>query len=177
MVNSPLTASIPILDYDSLLNVFYLYRPFLVGEDGDEAGRLGGGREGWDRGRWWYKLSHVCQRWRRTILGSASYLGLSLVCTYGTPVADVLAYSPPLPLDFDYSDENADISAEDKEGAILALKQYNRVRRVRLIMCVTSLQKLIVAMDDEYPNIWPYSYRLSLTPLFATLTISLMMTL
>jgi hypothetical protein len=84
-------------------------------------------------------------------VGSASYLGLSLVCTYGTPVADMLAHSPPLPLDFDYFDEGVGISAEDQEGAIFALKQYNRVRRVRLGMPVTSQQKLILSMDDEYP--------------------------
>jgi hypothetical protein len=148
MGNSSLATSIHILDDDSLLNIFYLYRPHLLGEDEDENGRLGGGTGRWDRGRWWYKLSHVCQRWRRVILGSASYLGLSLVCTNGTPVADMLAHSPSLPLDFDYIIE---IAAEDEEGAFLALKQYNRLRRVRLDMSATSLQKLIVAMDDEYP--------------------------
>ena len=151
MANSPLAVSVHILDDDSLLNVFHLYRPFLLGEDGDEDARFGGGMDGWNRGRWWYKLSHVCQRWRRVILGSASYLGVSLVCTKGTPVADMLAHSPPLPLLIDYRNGNGDIAAEDEEGAILALKHYNRVRRVRLGMAVASLQKLIVAMDDEYP--------------------------
>ena len=43
MRNSPLTASIHILDDDSLLNVFYLYRPFLLGEDDNEDDRLLGG--------------------------------------------------------------------------------------------------------------------------------------
>ena len=144
---SPLTPSIHILDDDSLLNVFHLYRPFLLGEDGDENGRLTGGVEDWVRGRWWYKLSHVCQRWRRIILGSASHLGLSLVCTHGTPVANMLAHPPPLPLVIDYRLDRDD----DEEGAILALKQYGRARRIRLVMPVTRLQKLIAAMDDEYP--------------------------
>lgn len=35
MGNSPLTASIHILDDDSLLHIFHLYRPFLFGEDED----------------------------------------------------------------------------------------------------------------------------------------------
>ena len=152
MGNSSLNASIHILDDDSLLNVFHLYRPFLLGEDEDEYARLRGGSENWDRGRWWYKLSHVCQRWRRVILGSASYLGVSLVCTNGTPVADMLAHSPPLPLDIDDRNAYHDIAAEDEEGAILALKHYNRVHRVRIWVFATSLlQRLIVAMDDEYP--------------------------
>jgi hypothetical protein len=150
MGNSPLTASVHILDDDSLLHVFYLYRPFLFGEDENDLARLHGGDGGWVRGRWWYKLSHVCQRWRKVILGSATYLGVSLVCTYGTPVADMLAHSPPLPLAIDYDYGHHDMT-EDEEGAILALKQRDRVHRVRLCMPVTTLQKLIGAMDGEYP--------------------------
>ena len=149
MGNSPLTVSIHTLDNDSLLHIFYLYRPFLLGEDGDQDYRLFGGEAGWERGRWWYELAHVCQRWRNVILGSASYLGVSLVCTKGTPVADMLSHSPPLPLIVDYQLD--DVSEEDEEGVILALKQYNRVRRVRLQMNITSQQKFIMAMDDEYP--------------------------
>ena len=147
--------SIHILDDDSLLNVFYLYRPFLLGEDDeDEDRRLAGGKEGWVRGRWWYNLAQVCQRWRNVILGSASYLGLSLVCTNGTPIADMLAHSPPLPLVIDYRlDEDDDLSAKDEEHAIFALKQFDRVQRVRLVMRTTSLQELIVVMDDEYPHL------------------------
>ena len=133
--------------------MFYLYQPFLLGEDEEEEeNRLVGGNGGWERGRWWYKLAHVCQRWRNIVLGSAAYLGVSLVCTNGTPVADMLANSPPLPLVIDYSfNEDCDITAEGEEGVILALNQYDRVRRVRLGMSPTSLQKFIVAMDDEYP--------------------------
>jgi hypothetical protein len=62
----------------------------------------------------------------------------------------MLAHSPPLPLVIDYSIQR-DITAEDEEGAIFALKQRDRVRRVRLQMPAADLQKLIVAMDEEYP--------------------------
>ena len=148
MENSPRTASIHILDDDSLLHVFCLYRPFLLGEDEGEIDRLYGGTRGWVRGRWWYGLAHVCQRWRNVILGSASYLGVSLVCTYGTPVADMLAHSPPFPLVIDH--RRRDIT-EDEEGAILALKHRDRVRHVRLFIPAASLQKLIAVMDEEYP--------------------------
>ena len=108
-----------ILDDDSLLNTFYLYRPFLLGEDQDEDAHLMGGEWQWVGENWWYKLAHVCQRWRELILGSAFYLGLSLVCTKSTPISDMLAHSPPLPLVIDYFDEYHDITAEDKEGLIL----------------------------------------------------------
>ena len=153
MNNSPLTTSIHILDEYSLLNIFYLYRPFLLGEDEDDEDRIKGGSEGWDDEHWWFKLTHVCQRWRDLILGTASYLGLCLVCTYGTPVADMLAHSPPLPLIIEYyeDDDYADITAEDEEAIILALAQRGRVRRIRLNLPVLKLQKLIVAMEGEYP--------------------------
>ena len=151
IVNSPHSASIHILDDDSLLHVFYLYRPFILGEDNDaEALLLGGGR--WVCGHWWYKLAHVCQRWRNIILGSSFYLDIFLVCTKDTPVADMLAHSPPLPLVIDYiGDITPPITAEDEEGIILALKQRDRVRRVRLQIPSISLQKLIGTINEEYP--------------------------
>jgi hypothetical protein len=151
MNNSPRTTSIHILDDDSLLHVFYLYRPFLLCEDEDDTAWIVCGNEGWVRGRWWYKLAHVCQRWRNLILGSASYLDVCLVCTYGTPVADMLAHSPLLPLVIEYFNEDRDITAGDEEGAILALEQRDRVRRIRLWLTGTNPQKHIVAMDEEYP--------------------------
>ena len=137
-----------MLDEDSLLNIFHLYRPFLLGEDQDINIRMEGGGE-WAGERWWYRLAQVCQRWRNLILGSASYLGICLVCTYGTPVADMLAHSPPLPLVVDY--KYHDITAEDEEGILLALGQRDRVRRIRLFQPVVKLQKLIMAIDEEYP--------------------------
>jgi hypothetical protein len=150
MGNSPHTTPIHVLDDYSLLHVFHLYQPFISGEDENDNTLLFGGRERWDRGRWWYRLAHVCQRWRNVIFGSSSYLGLSLVCTHGTPVADMLAHSPPLPLVVDYFQLDVGIT-EDEEGAILALKQRDRIHRVRIRTSVTSLQTLIGAMDAEYP--------------------------
>jgi hypothetical protein len=40
---------------------------------------------------------------------------------------------------------------EDEEGAILALRQRDRVRRVRLDMPAMYLQRLIMVVDEEYP--------------------------
>ena len=134
--------------------MFYLYRPFLLGEDQDDSSRLIGGERQWVGERWWYKLAHVCRRWRIVTLGSAFHLGLCLVCTFGTPVADMLAHSPPLPLIIDYSYANWDITAEEEERIICALDQHDRIRRVRLQMpriSVPNLQKLVMAIDEEYP--------------------------
>ena len=88
--NSPHAPSIHILDENSLLNIFYLYRPAIFDVDEDDDDRILGGK-GWERERWWYKLAQVCQRWRILILGSASYLGLCLVCVgMGTVPRSVL---------------------------------------------------------------------------------------
>jgi hypothetical protein len=131
--NSTHTASIDILDDDSLLNVFSsLSALFFSARTRMMKSSLFGGEEGWGRGRWWFKLSHVCQRWRNLILASSSYLGLCLVCTKGTPVADMLAHSPPIPLVVDYNYEDSNMNTDDEEGLILALEQRDRVRRIRL---------------------------------------------
>ena len=106
----------------------------------------------WGRERWWYAPAQVCRRWRYLILGSASHLGLHLLCTYGTPVADMLAHSPPLPLIIDHSGvDGHDITAEDEERIMLALQHRERVRRIRLDVPAPNLQRLILAIDDEFP--------------------------
>jgi hypothetical protein len=139
-----------------LLHIFYLYRPVLSCEDKDDEDHiLEGFLKGkeWVRERWWYKLAHICRRWRCLILGSVSYLGLCLVCKNSTPVADMLAHSPPLPLIIDYVQEHPDseFTAEDEEGFTLALEHSNRVLRIRLRMPIEKLPKLISSIDGEYP--------------------------
>ncbi|KAI0270370.1 hypothetical protein BGY98DRAFT_1179786 [Russula aff. rugulosa BPL654] len=44
-----------------------------------------------------------------------------------------------------------DITAEEEEAIMLALEQRDRVRRIRFGMPVLKLQKLIMAIDGEYP--------------------------
>ena len=84
---------------------------------------------------------------------SASHLRLSLVCARGTPVAEMLAHSPPLPLVIDYLDQNHKVAAEDpdEEGIILALRHRDRVRRIRLRKSIPVLQKIINSLNGEFP--------------------------
>ncbi|KAI0278431.1 hypothetical protein BGY98DRAFT_974299 [Russula aff. rugulosa BPL654] len=145
--NRPHSVSIHILDDNSLLNIFYVYRPFILHEDEDDGYRLSGGSSRWDLEHWWIKLTHVCQRWRGLILGSPTYLGLCLVCTHGTPVMDMITHSPPLPLVIDYLD---DITTDEEGGIMFALEQRDRVRRIRLRLPFSKLQKL-VTIAEEYP--------------------------
>ncbi|KAH9961730.1 hypothetical protein BC827DRAFT_256218 [Russula dissimulans] len=145
-----MSAPIHILDDDSLLDIFYLFRSKLtfMYDVGDEVVNVADWRH--DE-RCWYQLAQVCRRWRHLIFDSASYLRFCLVCTYGRPVVDMLAHSPHLPIVLDYFDENHDITAEDEEGIVLALQQRHRVRRIRLLMPGSNLQKLVPAIDGEFP--------------------------
>jgi hypothetical protein len=65
----------------------------------------------------------------------------------------MLAHSPPFPLVVDHDYESHDLAAEDEEGTILALQHRDRVARVNLRLPVTSLQKLITALDGEFPRL------------------------
>jgi hypothetical protein len=140
--------SIHILNNDALLNIFYLYRLDIPDEEDDDDGTT---TTYWDRERWWYKLAQVCRQWRYLILASPSQLDLQLVCTYGTPVADMLAHSPPLPLIIFYLDTDIQTTAEDENGILLSLEHRDRVRRIGLSMPASSLQKIIMALDDQFP--------------------------
>ena len=62
----------------------------------------------------------------------------------------MLAHSPPLPLTVDYSSEDG-ITAEDEEGILLALEQRHRVRHLCLSSPVQDLQKLVMAIDEDFP--------------------------
>ena len=118
--------------------------------EADEMQILAGGN--WNRERWWYRLIQVCRRWRYLVLESAHYLQVSLVCARGTPVADMLKHSPPLPLIIDHiDDEYHDLTAEDEEGINLALQHRGRVRRIRIMKSIPILRNLITALDGEFP--------------------------
>ena len=73
----------------------------------------------------------------------------------------MLAHSPPLPLVIDYEylldddDDDDDLLEEEdaEEGIILALEQRERVRYIKLSITGLNLQKLILAIDEEYPTL------------------------
>ena len=148
--HGPHSPFIHILDDYSLLNIFSFSRPVILDESEVNQEQLLEGGE-WNRELWWYRLVQVCRRWRYIVFESASHLRLSLVCARGTPVADMLAHSPPLPLIIDHLDPNHDITTEDEDGIIFALQHRDRVRRIRLRKSVPILQKLVNALDGEFP--------------------------
>ncbi|KAI0247371.1 hypothetical protein BJV78DRAFT_1285605 [Lactifluus subvellereus] len=107
---------------------------------------------GYGTERWWYKLAQVCRKWRYLILASPSRLGLRLVCTHGTPVADMLAHSPPLPLIIDHLHEDGETSGEDEDGIRLPLQQRDHAGlpiRSLLLITTTGLVTLLLANIPE----------------------------
>jgi hypothetical protein len=135
------------LDDDSLLCIFYHCQPVLLDA---VSVRISQGGD-WDCERWWYKLARVSRRWRNLILDHPTYLGVNLLCTYGTPVVDMLAHSPPRPLVLDYKDHD-DITSEEEKGIMLALHHHERVSRIRLgPLPFPKLQRIIMAMGKNFP--------------------------
>jgi len=63
----------------------------------------------------------------------------------------MLAHSPPLPLVIDYDYPKQDLAAGDEEGIMFAVQHRDRVSRINLRMPVPGLQKVITALDDEFP--------------------------
>ncbi len=131
--------------------MFYHCRPVLLDEDeANDLRILQGGK--WDHEYWWYKLVQVCRRWRYLMFRSVFHLGLCLRCTKGTPVADMLEHSSPLPLVIDYHiDGNRGLSDEDEWGIMLAPQHLDSMRRIRLLMPHQDLQKFITAIGEEFP--------------------------
>ena len=99
----------------------------------------------------WRKLSHVCRRWRHLVFRSATYLGMQILCTNGTPLVETLVHLPPLPLVIDYQYANIGISAQDELGISSALQLRYRVRHVVLSIPPSVLHQLLVLMDEVFP--------------------------
>ncbi|KAH9954580.1 hypothetical protein BC827DRAFT_1158661 [Russula dissimulans] len=100
---------------------------------------------------WWYRLAHVCQKWRRVAFASPIRLGLALICTPLTPVADLLAHSPPLPLIVYWGNITYRELDERIDNFRLALKQTDRVCRIKLQLSGTSLRTLMPHLGRPFP--------------------------
>jgi hypothetical protein len=125
-----------------LLNVFERYRLDNTTDESDL---------GWGIERWWYKPIQVCRAWRHLVLSSPVRLDLHLVCTYGIPVQAMISHSPPLPLIIYYPGIPGEMPAADKEGALFALQQRERVRRIHVEARTAILSNLFKAVDGEFP--------------------------
>ena len=100
---------------------------------------------------WWYTLSHVCQRWRRVLFATPVRLGISLVCNSRTPVKELLAKSPPLPLIIYWGNPGTFDEDDSVKSVLCALKHPDRVRRITLHMPGSSLRKIFSSVKGPFP--------------------------
>ena len=80
-------------------------------------------------------------------------MNLHLLCTNGTPVAEMLKHSPPLPLIINYQNTSPTMTSEDEQGILLALQRRDRVRRVVVHASSQGLRKFLDAMNEDFPTL------------------------
>jgi F-box-like len=109
-------------------------------------------------GTWgWYKLTHVCKRWRAVIFGSPHRLEVRLVYTYvykyRKPVKESLDYWPDLPLSIRYPGLGLyqPLSRADEENVIAALKYPDRICEINVTLTCPLFKKLTSLMQDPFP--------------------------
>ena len=107
----------------------------------------------------WYKLAHVCQKWRNLVFESPARLDLRLYCKAGTPVMKTLDAWPSLPivLNIDgFMHTNLDM-----DDIVAALKHNDRICQANF-SSISSLQleKVLAEMRRPFPALTD----LTLTP-------------
>ena len=98
----------------------------------------------------WQSLVHVCRRWRCVVFGSPRRLNLQLCCEPGTPVRDRLDIWPPLPLVIRGSTYPTD---DCGDNLITLLERRDRVCRIYLWDAELPLEKMMVAMQEPFPEL------------------------
>ena len=114
----------------------------------------------WNRKHGWFKLVHVCRKWRRIVLASPSRLDLSLVLIKHNPGKMQTVYTPrlpPIPIRIDYDHSFRTMTNKDIDRVVAALRQ--RDRRVRGIVFKggdlqqQQLEKVFKAMKRPFPSL------------------------
>ena len=157
-------STIDKLPEEVLLEVFDSYRRFLKYDYSYETDRRHQRESNlvpkyerrWNRKHGWFKLVHVCQKWRRIVLASPFRLDLSLVLIDRNPGNMKTVYTPRLPslpirIDYPYgpTTDNSDV-----DRVIAALKR--RDRRVRGIVFKGNdlhLKRVFKEMKCPFPEL------------------------
>ena len=84
---------------------------------------------------------------------SPTRLGITLVCNSRTPVADVLANSPLLPLVIYWGNPGTLDTEESVKNIHLALHHRERVRRIKLRLPESSLKDVFASMEGDFPTL------------------------
>jgi hypothetical protein len=98
----------------------------------------------------WFKLIHVCKRWRTVILASSSRLELCFVLipkNAGNLETIISHHFPPLPIDIIHDYEDGAVKAEDMGRMLAALKLPDRIRGVTLTATTAELDNFFRATN------------------------------
>ena len=99
----------------------------------------------------WYRLVHVCQKWRSVVFGSPRRLGLQLQYHATRPAREMLDLWPPLPI----SIRAAPANMEDVDNIITVLEHDDRICEIDVTIWRSlnrsQLEKLLTAMHRPFP--------------------------
>ena len=112
----------------------------------------------------WYKLVHVCQKWRNVVFGSPRRLDLRLACSTKSPVRKTLDVWPPLPIAINVV--RFDVCVMD--DIVAALEPNDRICQVDLDIPSSQgkdWEEVLAAMQQPFPALthldiafpWKYS--------------------
>ncbi|KAH9043495.1 hypothetical protein EDB83DRAFT_1584850 [Lactarius deliciosus] len=102
----------------------------------------------------WYKLAHVCQRWRLVVFASPRSLDLQLYCTPRAPIKNTLDCWPAFPIAIwcggsQHSDDACGhLPPEDEDNIVAALQYHNRVRSIKLCLTNSLVEKLSTQVKE-----------------------------
>lgn len=96
----------------------------------------------------WHTLVHVCRQWREVVFASPRRLNLQLLCTTKRPVITNLDVWPALPIVID--SVAARMQPQDMGNIIAALKQHDRVSKIKIQNIPNSLFSIFAAMKKPF---------------------------
>ena len=115
----------------------------------------------------WHRLAQVCQRWRHIVFASPRRLDIQIHCTYGTPVREILACWPTLPIVVDYwfpshPKGSAIVRGrlDDWYDTLEALKHPDRVCSFRRIVQDSLLEEMAKVVENPFPVLESFTLHL-----------------
>ncbi len=90
----------------------------------------------------WHMLVHVCQKWRFVVFGSPRRLNLQLLCTEETPIREMLAVWPPLPIVV----WQLGTRTRRIDDIMAALEHNDRVCKIGLLVTILVLEEVLAPM-------------------------------
>ncbi|KAI0288663.1 hypothetical protein BC826DRAFT_658724 [Russula brevipes] len=133
------------LPNELLLEIFDFYR---LNQDEDYW-------ECWKRKFRWFRLTHVCRRWRCVVLAWFSRLDVTLLVTNNNPghIKTIFSHRlAPLPIVIDYT-SLCDKTTKDLGRVLAALKRCDRVRGITFRGTSGDFDKCLKATKRPFPSL------------------------